>query len=77
MWTIPSLRARDCSATEKEALNYAFVGVPLINILIPFVWKSFPAVFSADVLMMIGLYAWKGVNPLDDQSSSEEEVAAE
>ena len=25
---VPSLRARDCTAAEKEALNLAFVGIP-------------------------------------------------
>jgi len=64
MWSIwifvvPSLRARDCGAREKDALNIAFVGMPLLNILLPFVWKSFAFVFTADVLMMGGLYYWK------------------
>ncbi|KAF3436349.1 hypothetical protein FNV43_RR23441 [Rhamnella rubrinervis] len=31
MFTIPSLRARDCSKNEKEALNYLFLLIPLLN----------------------------------------------
>jgi hypothetical protein len=33
--------------------------VPLINVLLPFVWKSFPFIFTADVAAVVGVYAWK------------------
>ncbi|KAF9618287.1 hypothetical protein IFM89_000922 [Coptis chinensis] len=59
MFTIPSLRARDCSKNEKEALNYLFLLVPLLNVLIPFFWKSFSVVWSADTIAFFGMYAWK------------------
>ncbi|KAJ0980725.1 hypothetical protein J5N97_008980 [Dioscorea zingiberensis] len=59
MFTIPSLRARDCSKNEKEALNYLFLIIPLVNILIPFVWKSFSVVWSADTIVFFLMYAWK------------------
>ncbi|KAK7396347.1 hypothetical protein VNO78_17281 [Psophocarpus tetragonolobus] len=59
MFTIPSLRARDCSKNEKEALNYLFLLIPLINVVIPFFWKSFAVVWSADVVAFLGMYAWK------------------
>ncbi|XP_034691366.1 protein RESISTANCE TO PHYTOPHTHORA 1, chloroplastic isoform X1 [Vitis riparia] len=60
MFTIPSLRARDCSKNEKEALNYLFLIIPLLNIIIPFFWKSFAVVWSADTVAFVGMYAWKG-----------------
>lgn len=56
---IPSLRARDCSKNEKEALNYLFLLIPLLNVIIPFFWKSFAFVWSADTLAFFGMYAWK------------------
>ncbi|KAL1312246.1 hypothetical protein HN51_038871 [Arachis hypogaea] len=59
MFTIPSLRARDCSKNEKEALNYLFLLIPLINVIIPFFWKSFAVVWSADTIAFFGMYAWK------------------
>ncbi|KAJ4779389.1 resistance to phytophthora 1 [Rhynchospora pubera] len=59
MFTIPSLRARDCSNKEKEALNYLFLLVPLINVLIPFFVKSFAIVWSADTVAFFAMYAWK------------------
>lgn len=61
MFTIPSLRAKECTAREKDALNVLFVGMPLLNIALPFIWKSFPFIFTADVAMVIGCYYWKGV----------------
>ncbi|KAJ6723538.1 PROTEIN RESISTANCE TO PHYTOPHTHORA 1 CHLOROPLASTIC [Salix koriyanagi] len=39
MFTIPSLRARDCSKNEKEALNYLFLLIPLLNVLIPLLFE--------------------------------------
>ncbi|XP_022960473.1 uncharacterized protein LOC111461199 [Cucurbita moschata] len=59
MFTIPSLRARDCSKNEKEALNYLFLLVPLLNVIIPFFLKSFAVVWSADTIAFFGMYAWK------------------
>lgn len=56
---IPSLRARDCSKNEKEALNYLFLLVPLLNVVIPFFLKSFAVVWSADIVAFFGMYAWK------------------
>ncbi|KAF7804787.1 auxin-binding protein T85 [Senna tora] len=56
MFTIPSLRARDCSKNEKEALNYLFLLIPLINVVIPFFWKSFAVVWSADTLAFFGIF---------------------
>jgi hypothetical protein len=46
--------------------------------LIPFVWKSFAGVFSADVLLMAVVYAQKGVfageaDVVGDESSAVEE----
>ncbi|KAL4205388.1 hypothetical protein AMTRI_Chr01g137030 [Amborella trichopoda] len=59
MFTIPSLRARDCSKNEKEALNYLFLLVPLLNVLLPFFWKSFSVVWSADAIAFFAMYTWK------------------
>lgn len=38
MFTIPSLRARECTDREKDALNLLFLAVPLLNVALPFVW---------------------------------------
>ncbi|XP_023639676.1 uncharacterized protein LOC17889504 [Capsella rubella] len=59
MFTIPSLRARDCPSKEKEALNYLFLIIPLLNVAIPFFYKSFALVWSADTVAFFAMYAWK------------------
>lgn len=56
---IPSLRARDCPSKEKEALNYLFLIIPLLNVAIPFFYKSFALVWSADTVTFFAMYAWK------------------
>ena len=57
------MRARECTPVEKDALNLLFLAIPLLNVGLPFVWKSFPFIFSADCVMMAGFYAWKGLLP--------------
>lgn len=64
MFTVPSLRARDCSTPEKDALNTLFLAIPVLNVALPFVWKSFPFIFSADCLLLAAVYLWKGVIPI-------------
>jgi len=71
MFTVPSLRAREIEKDEKDALNYAFLGIPLLNVLMPLVWKSFAAVYVADCVLLGGLYAWKGLLPFQDSSGAD------
>ena len=59
MFTIPALRARECTSTEKDALNILFLLIPLLNVTLPLVWKSFPFIFTADCLAMGTIYLWK------------------
>eukprot|EP00884_Botryococcus_braunii_P021562 jgi/Botrbrau1/808/Bobra.0352s0005.1 len=59
MFTVPSLRARDCSAPEKDALNILFLLIPVINVALPFVWKSFPFIYVADCAALAAVFAWK------------------
>jgi hypothetical protein len=75
MFTIPSLRARECTASEKDWLNYSFVLIPLVNVTLPLIWKSFAFVYTADCLALGGLYFWKIV--LSEQSTQEAEQASD
>jgi hypothetical protein len=49
--------------------------IPLINVLLPLVWKSFAAVYTADVAVLTGLYAWKEAFPWSDPQPQEEKAA--
>jgi hypothetical protein len=75
MFTIPSLRARECTAVEKDWLNYAFVLIPLVNVTLPLIWKSFAFVYTADCMALGGLYFWKVAQR--DESGQEGEQASE
>ncbi len=61
MFTVPSLRARECLPKEKDALNLLFIAIPLLNVTLPFLWKSFPFIYTADVIALFATYYWKGV----------------
>ena len=71
MFTVPSLRARECTASEKDALNLLFIAIPLLNVALPFVWKSFPFIYVADCVLMGGVYAWKGLLPFGGEEAKE------
>ena len=52
MWTVPSLRARECGDREKDVLNLLFLAMPLLNVALPFVWKSPAFIFTADCVLI-------------------------
>jgi hypothetical protein len=35
--------------------------IPLMNVMLPFVWKSFEFIFTCNVGLLAGLYWYKGV----------------
>jgi hypothetical protein len=71
MFTIPSLRARECTPQEKDWLNYAFLVVPLVNVTLPLVWKSFAAVYTADCITLAALFYWKVLNAAPESAASD------
>ena len=74
MLAVPSLRARDCPKREKDALNLLFLAIPLVNVALPFVWKSFGIPFAADVALMAAVYinngALEGFPDLPEEESA-------
>jgi hypothetical protein len=60
MMAVPSLRARDCPKREKDALNVLFLAIPVVNVALPFFWKSFSAAFTADVALLAAIYISNG-----------------
>ena len=76
MFTVPSLRARDCGLKEKDALNVLFIAIPLINVLIPFFWKSFAGVFTADCALMALVYYQKNAPPFGEEDIPTEDLSS-
>ena len=74
IFSVPSLRARDCPKREKDALNVLFLAIPLVNVLLPLLYKSFAAVFTADVALWAALYVANGA--LDGFPDTPEDIAA-
>lgn len=66
MFTVPSLRARECGPKEKDVLNLLFLVLPLANVAIPLAIKSFAVVFAADVALLAAVLAWKGAPPFGE-----------
>ncbi len=69
MFTVPSLRARECTAPEKDALNLLFLAIPVLNVTLPFVWKSFAFIWSADVALLAAVLYWKLSSPAESDAS--------
>ena len=59
MFTVPALRARECTPAEKDALNILFLAIPVLNVTIPLAVKSFALVWVADAVLCAGVWAWK------------------
>ena len=62
LFIIPSLRARRPRGWEKQALNWAFLGSPLLTIGLPFVARSPPLIWNANLALLIGAYAYAFLN---------------
>merc|ERR1719478_1796280 len=62
LFIIPSLRARRPRGWEKQALNWAFLGSPLLTIGLPFVARSPPLIWNANLLLLVGSYAYAYLN---------------
>lgn len=69
MFTIPSLRAKECTQPEKDALNFLFLLVPVINVALPFVWKNFAFIYSADVVALVAMFSVKGAWPWQQEDA--------
>lgn len=75
MITIPSLRAREVEPKEKKILDYAFLLVPVVNILLPFIYKSLGLLWFVDSVGLIAAYYITGVYRLPGQEPQAPEKA--
>lgn len=73
LFTIPSLRARKgISRQEKSALNVAFLGTPLANLMLPFATKNCGLIWVSNIFILLGTYIWYGAFiPADGQVPGE------
>ena len=58
LFIVPSLRARKPSAEEKDALNYAFLGTPLISVAMPSLTRDTAVIWWANFAVVAGCYIY-------------------
>jgi len=63
LFIIPSMRARKPSKAEKEALNWAFLGSPLVSVALPSVTKDPVLIWWANLVVVVGCYVWAFSKP--------------
>lgn len=72
LFTIPSLRSRKpggmwgMGEQEKRALDTSFLLTPLVNVGVPFVSRSIPTLFWANVATLAGCYIFGFLAPATD-----------
>jgi len=58
MFVIPALQARKPASPSRDAINWSFVIVPLTNVFVPLIVKSFEAIYITDMTILLSLLAY-------------------
>jgi len=66
LFIVPSLRSRRPKGAEKQALDIAFLGTPLISILAPIATKDTGLIWFANFLVVAGAYGFAFLTDGDD-----------
>ena len=71
LFVVPSLRSRRPKGLEKKALDWAFLGTPLISILAPVATKDTGIIWAANFAVVAGCYAAAFLIPDDDDGEDD------
>ena len=66
LFVVPSLRSRRPKGFEKEALDIAFLGTPLVSLIAPALTKDTALIWGANFAVVLGSYAFAFVTDSDD-----------
>ena len=70
LFIVPSLRSRRPKGAEKQALDIAFLGTPLVSILAPIATKDTGVIWLANFAVTAGAYAFAFLT--DDEDGGED-----
>lgn len=70
LFIIPSLRSRRPSGSEKQALDIAFLGTPLVSLAAPIVTKDPSSIWFANLLVVVGAYGYAFLFESEDDSNT-------
>ncbi|KAG7365425.1 hypothetical protein IV203_038629 [Nitzschia inconspicua] len=70
LFIVPSLRSRRPKGAEKQALDIAFLGTPLISILAPVATKDTGLIWLANFAVVAGAYGFAFWTDGDDDNSN-------
>lgn len=73
LFVIPSLRSRRPKGLEKKALDYAFIGTPLISLIAPIATKDTGLIWDANLLVVIASYAFAYTASNDESDNNNDD----
>ncbi|KAL7580763.1 hypothetical protein ACA910_001044 [Epithemia clementina (nom. ined.)] len=71
LFVVPSLRSRRPKGMEKKALDWAFLGTPMISLLAPVATKDTGAIWAANFAVVVACYAVAYLAPESDGNDGE------
>ena len=71
LFIVPSLRSRRPKGPEKQALDIAFLGTPLISILAPIATKDTGLIWLANFAIVAGAYGYAFLIDTDDDDHND------
>eukprot|EP00540_Astrosyne_radiata_P022808 CAMPEP_0116863834 /NCGR_PEP_ID=MMETSP0418-20121206/24465_1 /TAXON_ID=1158023 /ORGANISM="Astrosyne radiata, Strain 13vi08-1A" /LENGTH=111 /DNA_ID=CAMNT_0004498945 /DNA_START=250 /DNA_END=585 /DNA_ORIENTATION=+ len=71
LFVIPSLRSRRPTGAEKQALDIAFLGTPLVSFVAPAFTKDTGLIWAANFAVVAGSYGFAFLAGGGDSSSSD------
>mmetsp|Transcript_16198 Transcript_16198/g.33509 ORF Transcript_16198/g.33509 Transcript_16198/m.33509 type:complete len:333 (-) Transcript_16198:275-1273(-) len=75
LFVVPSLRSRRPKGLEKKALDWAFLGTPLVSILAPVATKDTGLIWGANLAVVLGCYAAAFLIPEGDGGDDDDDDA--
>ena len=77
LFVVPSLRSRRPKGLEKKALDWAFLGTPLISLLAPVVTKDTGVIWAANFVVVAACYGVAFLVPADGDDDGEDGGSSE